>query len=59
MLRSRHAQGPARQIPARFPTTTVRFALLRRVADMSALDRLRTLIIGAYTAQVAAADPAE
>ena len=35
------------------------FALLRPVADVAALDSVRTLIVEAYTAQVAAAEPAE
>ena len=35
------------------------FALLRPVSDVAALDGVRTLIVAAYTAQVAAAEPAE
>ena len=35
------------------------FALLRPVSDVAALDSVRTLIVEAYTAQVATAEPAE
>jgi hypothetical protein len=54
---SQHVTVPTRPYVANGEKKS--FALLRPVSDVAALDGVRTLIVEAYTAQVAAAEPAE